>query len=162
MPPVTIRSAGTGDLDALLALWRALEDAQSAFRVFPMIENPEHRVIETFRAAITDVDARVLVAEDDGSIVGMAIATYGGHHGLSDASLVELSRVVVAPDRRSRRIGTALVDAAASFGRERGAMFLVAKSFSGNEAARRFWERLGFTPRYEERVRPILPTEDEA
>jgi hypothetical protein len=35
---VTIRRATHGDTNALIALWRLLEDAQGPFRIFPLAD----------------------------------------------------------------------------------------------------------------------------
>ena len=74
---------------------------------------------------------------------------------MSDARVVELSRVVVKEEARGRGLGRNLLDAAAAFARERGATYLTAKLFAGNTAGRAFWERMGFVPRYEERIKPV-------
>lgn len=141
----------------MLGLWRALEEVQSRFRVVPMVDDAE-RIIETIlRDAMASDDARVYVAEETGRLLGMAVAELDEPHrtGLSRIRGVELSRVVVAADARGRGIGRLLAGAAAGFARERGATHLIAKTFAGNEDARAFWRRAGFTPRVETLVRPV-------
>jgi GNAT superfamily N-acetyltransferase len=90
-------------------------------------------------------------------MLGMAIArvTEQGHHSMSDARVVELSRVVVRADARGRGLGKQLIDAGTAFGKERGAAFVTAKLFTGNVDGRAFWERMGFVARYEERIKPV-------
>lgn len=153
-----IREAAQHDLPQMLSLWRTLEDAQRAHRVFPTRADAEDRVAEMFGASMEDPEARVIVIEDGtGRLVAMALAEVRGTgpHSLADAVCVELSRVVVAPDRRGSGLGAMLVAAAEEFGRAHGADWLSARLFTGNEAGRAFWAGQGFVPRYEQRVRAI-------
>jgi GNAT superfamily N-acetyltransferase len=157
-----IRRASIDDLPQMLELWRALEEAQREFRVLPTRADAEERVSGMLREAIADENAAVFVVDDDGQLVGMAIAEVSptGAHSLADAMLCELSRVVIAPERRGEGLGTGLLEAAEEFGRARGAAWLSARIFTGNEAGRAFWARHGFVPRYEQRVRMISAPED--
>jgi GNAT superfamily N-acetyltransferase len=153
----SIREATEADLDQLLDLWRALEAIQGSHRLFPMAEDPETRIAGLLTEAIADADSAVFVVDGPGGLLGMAVArvTEQGHHSMSDARVVELSRVVVRDVERGGGLGKALVEHAARFGKERGATFLTAKLFTGNTQGRGFWERMGFVARYEERIKPI-------
>ena len=157
MSKPVVREATEADLDEMLSLWRALEQIQGAHRLFPMVDDPETRIAELFREAIQDPDSAALVIEGPEGLLGMAIArvTEQGHHSMSNARVLELSRVVVRADARGKGLGTKLIEAAAAFGKEQGAAFLTAKLFTGNEEGRAFWERVGFIPRYEERIKPV-------
>ena len=152
-----IREGTQADVDAMLALWRALEQIQGGHRLFPMVEDAETRITVLFREAIADPDSAALVIEGHEGLLGMAIVrvTEQGHHSMSNARVVELSRVVVKEEARGQGLGRNLIDAAAAFAKERGATFLTAKLFTGNTEGRAFWERLGFVPRYEERIKPV-------
>jgi len=157
MSEPVVREATEADLDEMLALWRALEAAQSSFRIFPRRPEAEKRISLLLREAIEDPDSRALVVEGERGLLGMAIAhiTEQARDSMSEATVVELSRVVVLPEARGTGVGRALVQAAEEFGRARGAIYLSAKTFTGNVAGRGFWDRLGFVPRFEQRVRPI-------
>jgi len=157
MSKPVVREATEADLDEMLSLWRALEQIQGAHRLFPMVDDPETRIAGLFREAIQDPDSAALVIEGPEGLLGMAIArvTEQGHHSMSNARVLELSRVVVRADARGKGLGTKLIEAAAAFGKEQGAAFLTAKLFTGNEEGRAFWERVGFIPRYEERIKPV-------
>lgn len=152
-----IREATEADLDQLLELWRALEQIQGSHRLFPMADDPEGRIAGLLREAIDDADSAVFVVDGPGGLLAMAVArvTEQGHHSMSNARVVELSRVVVHQSERGRGLGKALIEHAARFGTERGATFLTAKLFTGNAEGRAFWERMGFIARYEERIKPI-------
>jgi GNAT superfamily N-acetyltransferase len=152
-----LREATDADLDEMLSLWRALEQIQGEYRLFPMVHDAESRIAGLFREAIADPDSSALVIEGPDGLLGMAIVrlTEQGHHSMSNARAVELSRVVVKGEARGRGLGRNLIDAAAAFAKERGATYLTAKLFTGNTAGRVFWERMGFVPRYEERIKPV-------
>jgi len=157
MPHPPIREATEADLDAMLSLWRELERIQGGHRLFPMVADAEQRIAGLFREAIADPDSAALVIDGPDGVLGMAIArtTEQGHHSMSNARVVELSRVVVRADARGRGLGKELIEAARAFGKERGAAFITAKLFTGNTEGRAFWERMGFVARYEERIKPV-------
>ena len=157
MPTPPIRLATEADLDAMLQLWRELERIQGGYRLFPMVGDAEARIAGLFREAIAADDAAAFVIDGSDGLLGMAIAriTEQGHHSMSDARVVELSRVVVRADARGRGLGKDLIMAATEFAKSHGASFLTAKLFTGNTDGRVFWERMGFVARYEERIRPI-------
>jgi GNAT superfamily N-acetyltransferase len=152
-----VRVAAERDLDQMLSLWLTLEAAQRSFRVLPTRPEAEKRITLLMREAIEDPDSRALVVEGAGGLLGMAIAHIAeqARDSMSESTVVELSRVVVLPEARGTGVGRALIEAAEEFGRARGAAYLTAKTFTGNVAGRGFWDRLGFIPRYEQRVRPI-------
>jgi len=157
MPKPPIREATEADLDAMLSLWRALEEIQGGYRLFPMVPDAERRIAGLFREAIADQDAAALVIDGPDGMLGMAIVrvTEQGHHSMSNARVVELSRVVVRSDARGRGLGKELIEAATAFGNERGAAYVTAKLFTGNIEGRAFWDRMGFVARYEERIKPV-------
>ena len=152
-----LREATEADLDEMLSLWRALEQIQGEYRLFPMVDDAESRIVGLFREAMGDADSSALVIEGPDGLVGMAIVrlTEQGHHSMSNARAVELSRVVVKEEARGRGLGKMLIEAATAFGKQRGATFLTAKLFTGNTEGRAFWERMGFVSRYEERIKPV-------
>lgn len=154
----TARPATLEDLGDLLALWRDLEEAQGRFRLFPPVEEAAQRIEASFRDAVASADADVLlVVDDDGTPAGMALVHLERPSRMSDEQAVELSRVVVRPDRRASGIGKLLVDATSDWARARGVRSLFAGVFVGNEASRGFWRAAGFVPWVERMVRPVDP-----
>jgi GNAT superfamily N-acetyltransferase len=159
----TVRLATLDDMDVLLALWRDLEVAQGAFRLFPPVEEAAQRIEASFRDAVASPDADVLlVVDDDGTPAGMALVHLEHPSRMSSEQAVELSRVVARPGRRGSGIGKLLVDAAGNWARARGVGSMVAAVFVGNEASRGFWRAAGFVPWVERMVRPVDPGEKPA
>ncbi len=88
-------------------------------------------------------DDMLLVATDQGSVVGTAMAGYDGHRGW-------LYRVAVSPEHRRRGIGTALVRHAVGSLHKLGCVKVNLQIRADNRAVSSFYESLGFA--VEERV----------
>jgi GNAT superfamily N-acetyltransferase len=139
----------------MLSLWRELEDVQGPLRYFPPSSDAEDRIMRSFRTSIVADDADVLIVEDDKRPVGMALVHVENPSRMSAEQAVELSRVVVTPDRRGTGAGKALVDAADEWARRRGIPTLLAAIFVANEGSKRFWSALGFETWVERMIRPV-------
>lgn len=89
---------------------------------------------------------RVLVAEEDGTLVGYAalLPTAQLQFG---ARGMDLHHIYVPPARRGDGIGTALFEAAQRVAREAGCTYFVVGTDPGNTAAARFYEARGMTRR---------------
>lgn len=92
-----------------------------------------------------DVEARAaswslegdFVAEVDGEVVG-SIHVHASGHGFGEIGMM------VAKDRRGRGVGTALMEAAIDWARERGLHKLSLTVFAHNEPALALYRKLGF------------------
>lgn len=78
-----------------------------------------------------------LVAEEDGRLVGSALAGWDGRRGW-------LYHVAVRPDARRRRVGRGLVERLEARLREVGCPKVNLIVWSDNEDGMRFWESLGY------------------
>lgn len=120
---------------------------QSDWRVFTPRPGFYDEVGLKYREAMSTENAVVLVAEDEGEIVGMAYGEVRIPSRFSDERALELSGVVVRTGYRGRGVGRALVQEAARFAGEMGVEWIELKTFAPNQGAMAFWEGLGFTPR---------------
>jgi ribosomal protein S18 acetylase RimI-like enzyme len=122
---VNVRDATPADQDAVLELFRSMDWD----RPWPRPEiSPE--LLE---------DKLVLVAEEDGDIVGTAFgetASYGRAH---------LNIAVVRPERRRQGVMKALLAEFAARARHAGSEYLTLDVDTTNEVGERVWQRLGFT-----------------
>ena len=145
MTPVELREATVADIPAVLDFWKlAAEDTNRADSDSgPAVE----RLLERDPAAL-------LLAEQDGQIVGSLIAGWDGWR-------CHLYRFAVHPDQRRRGIGRALLEAAerrfAGFGGHRADAMVLAD----NTIAHPAWAAAGYSPQPEwaRWVKP-LPTRD--
>ncbi|HEV8621313.1 MAG TPA: GNAT family N-acetyltransferase [Actinomycetota bacterium] len=142
-----VRQATPEDVPALVALFQELDRMQSDWRVFTPRPGFYDEVGLKYREAMSTENAVVLVAEDEGEIVGMAYGEVRIPSRFSDERALELSGVVVRTGYRGRGVGRALVQEAARFAGELGVEWVELKTFAPNQGAMAFWEGLGFTPR---------------
>jgi GNAT superfamily N-acetyltransferase len=144
---VKVRQATLEDVPALVALFQELDRMQSDWRVFTPRPGFYDEVGLKYREAMSTENAVVLVAEDEGEIVGMAYGEVRIPSRFSDERALELSGVVVRTGYRGRGVGRALIQEAARFAGELGVEWIELKTFAPNQGAMAFWEGLGFTPR---------------
>jgi GNAT superfamily N-acetyltransferase len=135
---VNIREAGAGDWPVIRELVETCVDElwQRPF--------PPPPVDEGWAAKL------MLVAEDDGELVGVALGEPAG------AMPAHLSLVYVKPELRRRGIARELVRRFAEAVAEAGAEHLTLDADTTNEVARAVWRRLGFVE-YARRLATPLP-----
>lgn len=102
------------------------------------------------RAAIEEIaadpHAAVLVAEIDGSVIGMAQLIVFRHVQRDGGLCAEIESVHVHPDARGRGIGGLLLDAAVERAADAGCYRVQLTSDAARPDAHRFYERHGFAP----------------
>lgn len=134
---VAIRLAQPADLDGILDVGRVTW--RNTYTPLAGEDYVEKRLAEWWTREGTlpaIVDGRVLVAEHDGIIVGMAM--YGVH-----TRVVSLWRLYVRPERQRLGIGRSLLNSVLTAARGRADRVSLAY-MEGNGAARSFYERMGF------------------
>ncbi len=94
---------------------------------------------------LEDPDVAVLVADDDGDVIGYAYAAVEGYDYMAlRGPAGVLHDVIVDPEHRGRGVGRLLLDAALEFLRSRGAARVVLWTAERNEAAQRLFAGMGF------------------
>ena len=152
--PVSTRAATLADLPLLVGLWGELKQVGArAERAVNPLSIPD--ASERLAVAITDGDCRVVVATADGEIAGMAILREMQPDPLSVHTVVQVSHVIVAPGKRRRGIGHALLAAAADYADERQIEHVAAGMYPSLRDVSRFYARLGFAPVMIHRVAPV-------
>lgn len=142
-----VRQATPADVPSLVALFQELDRMQGDWRVFTPRPGFYDEVGARYKEAISTENSTVLVAEDEGEVVGMAYGEVRVPSRFSDERAFELSGVVVRAGYRGRGVGRALVKEAARFAAEIGVDWIELKTFAPNEGAMEFWDSLGFTAR---------------
>jgi ribosomal protein S18 acetylase RimI-like enzyme len=136
-----VRPGGPEDSEAAVQVWRLSNSARRAGRPNP----PGHE--ERVRGSTRKPDAILFVADDQGAIVGMALAMQGladDGAGPPIPGLCFLSMVFVLPDHWGRGIGVNLVRAILSGAHARGYDRVQLWTHADNRRAQRLYERLGF------------------
>jgi GNAT superfamily N-acetyltransferase len=133
-----IRAARTEDVDAIVPLYEWL--------FAPPGSKPaswdERRAAVALRQAIESHDACVLVADDEGALIGFCTG-YQDLHSVRFGYRAWVEDLAVDPARRSQGVGKALLDAIKAWARERGATHLELDSAETRSDAHRFYEREG-------------------
>jgi GNAT superfamily N-acetyltransferase len=100
------------------------------------------RATERLRAAAAAERSEVLIAEQDGEVVGLC-TVYLDLESVRFGLRAWVEDLAVHPGRRSFGLGKRLLDAAKDWGRERGATHLELDSGDARTDAHRFYEREG-------------------
>jgi GNAT superfamily N-acetyltransferase len=150
----SIRPAIEADLPVITGMFQELAVLQEPWRVFPPRSNVTEEMRRRFHADLADPDAVVLVAEQDGRVIGMAAGHVHKPSMMSGELAVELGSVFVEPAHRGRGVAAALTAEVARFAQERGVERITLKTFAQNAEALLAWERMGFEPRMVQMTAP--------
>lgn len=103
------------------------------------------------RLAAAEDLIEVMVAEDDGRLIGacLGLMTFSTWRGAPGLYVVDL---FVAPEARGRNVGLELLRRSAQRFANRGAQFIKLEVDETNTGAERFYARLGFTKKTQDRL----------
>src|SRR5436305_1043519 len=94
---------------------------------------------------LEDPDKAVLVADNNGGVIGYAYAAIEGYDYMAlRGPAGVLHDVIVAPEHRGRGVGRLLINTTLEFFRSRGVPRVVLSTAERNEAAQRLFESMGF------------------
>jgi len=154
-----IRRATNADLPSLGRLGALLvqlhHDFDSRRFLAPGGRTPEHYAA-FLGSQLDDPDSLVLVAEDEGRVIGYTFSAVEGYDYKSlrgPAAL--LHDILIDPVHRGRGVGGRLLDETLATLRARGARQVVLSTAERNEAAQRLFVRLGFRPTMIEMTREL-------
>ena len=143
MGDVVIRRGEAEDVEPAVAVWFAANTARRQGL------RPGAEQAARARDHVSNPEAFLLVADDAGDVVGMALGTQGladDGSGPPVRGLCHVSMIFVAPDHWGRGIGGRLVDALLPEARSRGYDRAQLWTQSDNMRARRLYEGRGFVP----------------
>jgi ribosomal protein S18 acetylase RimI-like enzyme len=148
MTDVSIRKATHDDIDAIQRLYRQLDrhHAELLPDVFQSVDG-DARTVDVIEAFIEDESADYLVAEQGNEVVGIANIQERWHPPFPMFRFhrfAMMDNVVVDESRRGQRIGTALLDAAIRWARDRGLTAIQTTVWASNDGARGFYVGRGF------------------
>ncbi|HEY7282090.1 MAG TPA: GNAT family N-acetyltransferase [Actinomycetota bacterium] len=142
-----LRKATAEDVPTLVAMFQELDRMQRDWRVFTPRPGFYDEVAVKYRESLDSPNRMLIVAEEDGEVVGMAYGEVRIPSRFSDERSFEISGVMVRAGHRGRGVGRALAEEAARFAQDIGIDWMELKIFWPNEQAMGFWRTLGFTPR---------------
>jgi ribosomal protein S18 acetylase RimI-like enzyme len=137
---VRLRPAREADLE------RVGELVAQAYLADGLLSEHDDYVRELRDAAHRADEATVLVADDDGEVLGtVTVAVAGSAYAeIAQEGEAEIRMLAVDPVARGRGVGELLVRAAVHSGLTGGAQAVVLSTMPAMDAAQRMYERLGF------------------
>jgi GNAT superfamily N-acetyltransferase len=158
-PSVSVRPATDADLPQLIALWSSLRAVRRDGVASRTCKDPSPIVVSSAENRLREVlhssKCRIVVAENEAGVVGMAILSDTFIGQLMEMPAVQLTHLVVADGHRRRGVGRALLSGAVTWAEEVGADEIVASVLPSLREANRFYARLGFAPLVMRRVVPV-------
>ncbi|MEF8774979.1 MAG: GNAT family N-acetyltransferase [Haloarculaceae archaeon] len=131
--------------DELAGLWVDLAESQRGHdsHIQPAANRPR------IRQAIAEhlVQDRVLVAREDGEVLGFVMYTIERPAYNQDVHRGVVENLYVRPERRSEGIGSALLEAAEDALADQGLDAITLEVMARNDGARRFYRRAGYEVR---------------
>ena len=151
---VVVRAPTSDDLAAVLTMWEELRlTSRRGGTMAPAASERRHkdRLVEQQ----TDPHYRVVVAEVDAVVVGMACFESRAMGPFVETPVVQIDYLYVQADFHRRGVGRALVAAAAAFADEVGVEHVAVNVFPQIREANRFYARIGFTPLVVRRIATV-------
>lgn len=146
MTALTIRTATASDLPIIIAmiaddqLGQAREDASQPL---------DQRYLDALGAIERDPNQRLIVAEQDGAVLGCMQITFIPGISRRGAWRGQIESVRVDRSRRGSGIGTKMFEWAIAECRSRGCGLVQLYTDKSRKDAHRFYQRLGFKPSHE-------------
>jgi putative acetyltransferase len=138
---IRVRPAEPGDARALVALAESVGREEGRWMLTTDTWRPVSEERKYLGAVRRHPDAAVLVAEEDGRVVGRLSVSRDPHPASRHVADLGL---MVAADRRRRGVGRLLLEAAVKWARSAGVRKLELHVFPWNEPAIRLYETFGF------------------
>jgi ribosomal protein S18 acetylase RimI-like enzyme len=141
-----IRRAGMADLDAVVDLWLDITRHHAAADpLFTLRPGARPEVIRLVGTLLRDPDAAVFVWEAQRAVHGVCIVRIDRAPPiLEETRRAEITDLGVAAAHRRRGVGSALVDRALDWVRDRGVARVEVRVASRNAEGQAFWRARGF------------------
>ncbi|HYW45686.1 MAG TPA: GNAT family N-acetyltransferase [Bryobacteraceae bacterium] len=133
---VEVRQATPADVDLVAPLF-------DAYRQFYRLPSEPERARNFLRERLERDQSVILIAFADGAAIGFT-QLYPSFSSGAMARIFILNDLFVAPEARQRGTGSALLQAAAGYGRRNGAIRLVLSTEHTNTTAQAVYERMGW------------------
>lgn len=131
---VNIRAANAGDREACIELLQDLSGVTGEWL--------SSSAGDAFDGLLDGARGQILVAEEDGELLGLASVTYNLAMRFG-VEYCQLEEVVVEPSARGRQVGRRLMEATLAQARQRGCAEIGAYLTDAAELSRGFYEKFG-------------------
>lgn len=147
---MTIRFANTDDIPQLLNLLRQVEMVHHDIRPDLFRDGGEKYEPETLKELLKDVNRPVLVAVEDGVVVGYAFCVLeetAGDPARLDRKELYLDDLCVDASVRGKGVAKQLWQGTVDLAKQLGCDAVTLNVWEGNDRARKFYENCGLTVR---------------
>jgi len=145
-PGVVIREATESDVEEAARLIVRFYMFNEEFDPAWASREDLERAASIVKEALEDPNTILLVAEFEGSIIGLVRAVIVEEPMLENSPIGVLKELYVKPEHRRRGVATRLVEEVNEILHRRGAKALAAEFPSRNSVAEAFYEKLAFRP----------------
>jgi GNAT superfamily N-acetyltransferase len=159
---VTIRPARPEDDGAFIEMFQAFNTFEAPITHDRRTDRAAAaETLDSARARVGKHHGHILTAEQAGRIVGMLFLIFEMRDVYVQEDLrrhAYITDLFVREEARKAGIATALIKQAERLAAEHGVRRIAIGVLAGNEPAERLYARLGFTPYYTERTKPVSHT----
>jgi GNAT superfamily N-acetyltransferase len=149
---VEVVPVGVDRVEELVEFWKLLHRHQASVCAevvgLAVLSEPASAEIvgEMYREWLSRPESFAFLAEDEEKPVGFVIGFYEESHFMWETGRVgHVDSFYVLPETRGQGVGRLLMEAAYAAMREAGASTVALEMVAGNEVARKFYEKEGFT-----------------
>ncbi|MFH1788904.1 MAG: GNAT family N-acetyltransferase [Candidatus Altiarchaeota archaeon] len=143
-----IRLADDADLEAVHALLIEMYSEEKE-TLDPYLKDSS-KVVDYYKKIVeerfSDEDSVVLVAEDEGKLVGFSIAYLMENELREPSDKAYIRTIYVKKDHRNKGAGSALLEQVVSWARDKNAGWVEADAYAANKEGLDFWATQGFRP----------------
>ena len=148
---MNIRRAEDRDLEAVLILLSQVLEIHAEIRPDLFVSGTRKYTEEELKAIFRDGSRPVFVAENEaGQVLAYCfciIQDVSGSNNQRDSRSLYIDDFCVDEKSRGQHVGRVLFDYVSAYARSIGCYDITLNVWEGNDTARSFYERLGFTPR---------------
>ena len=146
---MTIRRARDGDVGAVTSLLSEVLEIHAAIRPDVFISGTTKYTPDELRSIFADGQTPVYVAEDGGEVLGYAfcrITDRPASNHIRAARTMYVDDLCVDAFHRKKGVGEALFRHVCAESKRLGCSEVTLTVWEGNDAARRFYEKMGMSP----------------
>ncbi len=145
-----IRKAKKTDIPDILDLLSQILEVHAVIRPDLFVSGTRKYTETELESILEDEKKPIFVAEDGGRIIGYCfcqLKNVSGSNDLRESSSLFIDDFCVEEKSRRQHVGRMLNDYVIRYAREIGCYDITLNVWEGNDAARTFYERMGYTPR---------------